>query len=150
LSFGVAGKLNVADSVVRDNAVDGIFLNTASGTIEASLERTRLLGNGTGLSVLSNSKATLKEGVVSGNATGLYAASSASELNVEDSVVSHNAGGGIWGDTSSVVRISNTTIANNTVGLQQSGSGVVESRGGNTIEGNGTDTSGTIGTLPGK
>ena len=51
LSFGVAGKLNVTNSVVRDNAVDGIYLSAGSGALEASIEGSRLLGNGTGLKV---------------------------------------------------------------------------------------------------
>jgi hypothetical protein len=57
---------------------------------------------------------------------------------------------GIWGDTSSTVRISGCTVTSNAVGLLQSGSGVVQSRGGNTIEGNGTDMMGTVGAYPPK
>jgi hypothetical protein len=83
----------------------------------------------------------------------LYASSldaSASKLDVEECAVTHNATAGVVGDSFATVRVSNATITNNTVGLQQSGSGVVESRGGNTIEGNGADTAGTIGAYPPK
>ena len=136
-----AGKLNLVDTVVRDNAMAGISLS--AGT--ASMERSRLTGNGTGLQVLSGAEAAIKESVVAGNGVGLDNAGSM--LDVEDSVVTNNTSAGISG-SAGTTRVSGSTLTNNLVGILQVGSGVVQSRGGNTIEGNGTNTSGTIGSYP--
>jgi hypothetical protein len=51
-----------------------------------------------------------------------------------------------WG-----LRVSNSTVTNNGTGLSQGGpGGVLLSRGNNTVEGNGTDTSRTIGSYTAK
>jgi glucose/arabinose dehydrogenase len=152
VSFTANGRLNVVDSEFRDNASSGISLFNGAGALEASVERSRLLGNGTGLEVLSRSRATVKESLAAGNTAGLFASSSdgsPSELAIEDCTVTHN-GQGVVGGTLATVRISGSTVSHNSLGLWQSGSGVVQSRGGNTIEGNGTDTVGTIGSYPPK
>ena len=51
---------------------------------------------------------------------------------------------------SATVRISDCTIVGNATGVQTSGGGVVLSRGNNTIEGNGANVLGTLGTYAAK
>jgi hypothetical protein len=46
--------------------------------------------------------------------------------------------------------VSNSTVTNNGTGLYQAGPAVLVSRTNNTVEGNGTDTAGTIGTFVAK
>ena len=151
LNFTVAGKLNVSDTTVRDSGTYGIYLN-ASGAIQASFERTRLLGNNYGMWVGSGAKATIRGGLVAGNSIGLYTSSndgSNPELTIDASVVTNNSSQGIssTGAVLATTRVSNSTVTNNGTGLFQSGSGVLVSRTNNTVEGNAPDTSGTIGSF---
>ena len=118
---------------MRDNATLGISLSAG----DVSMERNWLTGNG--------ASAAVKESVVAGNGVGLDNAGTM--LDIEDSVVTNNTIAGVSG-RAGTVRVSGSTVTNNLVGLQQTGSGIVQSRGGNTIEGNGTNTSGTIGSYP--
>jgi hypothetical protein len=154
ISVLAAGKLNVADTTVRDSASAGIYLHASSGTIQASFERVRLLGNYNGLYVDSGANATIKNSLAAGSGnTGLLALSFDalnSELSIEDCVSTNNATG--VGATSfstgfGTVRISTSTITNNLTGLYQASLGVLVSRVNNTVEGNSSDTSGTIGSF---
>ena len=77
------------------------------------------------------------------------------ELNIESCVASSNSVQGVAAHSTStgaaIVRVSNSTISNNAIGMHNFGSpAVLLSRGNNTIEGNGTDTSGTIGSYTAK
>ena len=145
--FGSAGKLNVADTTLRDGS-EGIRLSPASGAIQAELVRVRLLRNdGYALRVLTGAKAAIKDSVVSGNADGLYAGAIGAELNVENCLLSYN-NSGVY-SVAGTIRIASSTVTNNTVGLF-SGGGTLLSRLNNMVEGNSFDTSGTIGTITGK
>jgi hypothetical protein len=71
-------------------------------------------------------------------------------LNIDNCVASFNANAGIAAQSSSTgiatVRLSNSTVTNNAFGLVNFGSpAVLLSRSDNTVEGNATNTSGTIG-----
>jgi hypothetical protein len=48
------------------------------------------------------------------------------------------------------VRVSNSTVTDNQFGLSQTGPAVLLSRGNNTVEGNGANTLGTIGSYTAK
>jgi hypothetical protein len=155
LNFTASGKLNVSDTTVRDNATYGIYLNAPGGAISASFERTRFLGNNYGMWVGSGAKATIKGGVVAGNSIGIYTASNDGtnpETTIEGSAVSNNTSWGVAsvGAVLATTRVSNTTVTNNGTGLYQSGSGALVSRTNNTVEGNSSDTAGTIGTFVAK
>jgi hypothetical protein len=158
LAFGVAGELHVTDSTFRENFY-GVLLSTGSGTLLASLERTRLLGNSTGLSVSSRAKATIKNSLIARNTNGgMYASSgdaANSELDIENCLISHNHNG-VGGNEHvdggyGTIRISRSTVIGNTNnGVQQAYASVVLSRGNNTIEANNIDVSGTMGLIFGK
>lgn len=93
--------------------------------------------------------ATIRDSVVTGSPTGIAGdtcCGGTAQLMVENCLVTHNATG-IRGDgVDSAVRVANSVIVNNSAfGLQQSNSASLLSRGDNTVEGNATDTDGTIG-----
>jgi parallel beta-helix repeat protein len=65
-------------------------------------------------------------------------------LTVSNSVASLNSNSGIYADFSGTVRASNNTVTRNGTGFVQGSTGVFRSRGNNTVDGNTTETSGTI------
>jgi hypothetical protein len=159
ISFGVAGRLHVVDTTLRDNSGNGIYLHATSGAIEAEIERTRLLRNDTGLNLQARATATIRDSLADGNYFGMVATATGdfttnTELTVERCVASNNIFG-IYGASSgflgfATVRVSSSTITNNLVGLAQGGAGSVVSRTNNTIEGNDTDVGGITYTFSAK
>jgi uncharacterized repeat protein (TIGR01451 family) len=135
------GKVYVMDSTLRNNS--GAGMSVSSAFAEASLESTSLLGNGTGLDV-SSGKATVSASVLSGNGNGLVAGGG-SEVSVEKSQLGLNAGVGVLVPASSLstVRLNRCVVSGNGVGLQNDG-GTIAVAGTNAIQGNGTNTTGTM------
>jgi hypothetical protein len=153
IDFFGPGKLFVADTISRNNN-GGINVNFSPGSATVSIDHVRLerISN-TGLNIGLNVKATITNSVVSGSFLGLGAGSAfgmPSELNIENCMVFNNTMGISSNGSLALVRVSNTTVTDNVTGLQQASGGVLLSRGNNTVEGNGTDTSGTIGTYMAK
>ena len=145
-------KLFVSDSVFRGNFI-GISLDSHT---DAAIDRVRLENNGWGLVAGLGARATVRDSVASGNteegflASGMLADSP--EMNLEGCMASDNGAGiaaeGFMGG-SAVARVSRCVVTNNTVGVAQHVGGVVESRGNNTVRGNGTDVSGVVTAIPG-
>jgi hypothetical protein len=150
------GEIYVTNTTVRDSSARGIHLQAASGVIQASLANVQLLDNILGLYVSSNAKAGIKDAVVAGNGIGLNALAGGtgdSELAIETCALSNNSIGAYATSSAGGVGnlwISGSSVTGNTTGLLQGSSGVILSRTNNTIEGNGTDTSGTIGAYAAK
>jgi hypothetical protein len=71
----------------------------------------------------------------------------AAELTIEDSLAANNSNYGIV-VFAGVGRVSNCTVTDNTRGLSRF-DGTLESRGNNTVRGNGMDTVGTITAITG-
>jgi hypothetical protein len=158
VSFNGAGNLEVKDSIIRGSG-DAIYVQPSSGTAVAAIDQVRLELCGNGLVLLERSKGTVRNSVASGSGSGagFYAISTTGapvELNIENCVASNNSDGIHAQSTSTgvaTVRISNSTLTDNMIGLHNFGSpAVLLSRGNNTVEGNGTDTSGTIGSYSAK
>jgi len=87
---------------------------------------------------------------VTHNATGFSAGPNFvahSRLVVSNSVSSSNSSAGIVASANGTVRASNNTVSKNSIGLAQSGNGVFRSAGNNIVDGNTTETSGTITTF---
>ena len=145
-------KLFVSDSVFRGNFI-GVSLD--SHTI-ATIDRVRLENNGWGLVAGLGARATVRDSVASGNTNVGFLASGMfddnPEMNLEGCMASNNGSGiaaeGFSGG-SAVARVSRCIVTNNTVGLAQRLGGAVESRGNNTVRGNGTDVSGVVTPIPG-
>src|SRR5262249_34929791 len=109
----------------------------------AAIERCRLEHGASGLSVAGPSFVTLVESAASGHTSNAIACS-AGELTVDDCLITGNDTG-VSASGGGTIRISDSCVTDNAVGLAQSGGANLLSRLDNTVEGNGTDTSGVIG-----
>jgi hypothetical protein len=139
LSSTSAGKLFVTDSTLRNNVEAGVSLTWG----EASIEGSRLVGNGSGLE-LGSGKATVNGSMFSGNAVGL-SADGVSDVSLDKTQLGSNATAGILLPVSSsaTVRLNRCVVSGNGVGLQNE-NGTIVVTGTNVVKGNGTDTQGTI------
>jgi hypothetical protein len=159
LFFGGPGTLEVKDSTFRGNFF-GINVQPSSGTASAAIDGVRLESNmNIALLVRDGSKVTLSNSVASDNlAVGLIAQSqtgASAELTIESCVATHHGGAAVAAQSLSTgvatVRISNSIVTDNGAGLNNAGSpAVLVSRTNNTVEGNGMDTIGTIGSYSAK
>jgi hypothetical protein len=161
--FNGPGNLEAKDSIMRGGGT-GIFVHPSSGTASAAIDHVRLEDNASiGLLVEDGGKVTVRNSLGSGNAFGAFVAdhttstsSPPTELDIENCVASNNPGVGISAGSQSTVivtvRVSNSTVTDNSNrGLNNNGSpAVLLSRGNNTVEGNGIDTVGTIGSYTAK
>jgi hypothetical protein len=150
-----AVNVNVRNSVIRDNAGDGISTSTTVGTVKATLDNVRLSGNGNGLHAKNNSKVTAKNCVFSNNTSnGVFVdgTSALSVVHVWTSQVSLNGTNGFQAGNAGNTGSSGLTIAQNMID-RNGGFGVTTGTGGavatfsnNSIIGNGTD--GCAGCIP--
>jgi hypothetical protein len=158
LNFTGSGSLVVKDSIIRNNS--HAIVVQPSGTAIATIDHVLIEGTAGGYGVQANdgSQVTVRNTVSSGSVGGFVAQSAgtaAVELNIDNCTAANN-GHGIVASSDSMpfpatVRVSNSTITDNTTGIQTFGAtGAVLSRGNNTVEGNGTNTSGTIGSYTAK
>lgn len=155
LALGVPGrKLFVKDSIFRDNYM-GVSIDAA---VLASVDGSRFEHNTFGLATTVRGRASVRDSVASGNsdagflASG-YGANNVSELNLEGCLAANNGTGvraeGFEG-AAGVVRISSCLVTDNGTGLTVGPSGVIESRGNNTVGGNATNVSGALTPLAGQ
>ena len=143
-------KLNVRNTVIRDNTGDGInAIAAAAGLAKITLANSSLNGNGNGLHAKSGVLVTAEECRFSGNtAAGVFAdntvGSSFAVIRVNRSQIEGNAtgvqagsGGGV---ADSVVELSQNLIDFNTGnGVLVSTGGTVQTFTNNSINGNGTN-----------
>lgn len=136
-----AGAFNVSlnNVSIRKNTIHGInsFL-TGSAAMNLSINNSQLVLNGSvGLNLGSAVKASLKNSVLSSNASGIVANGTA--IGVTSCMISQNTTE-ISAGTGGVVRIAGNTITNNGTGLSLSG-GSILSLSNNLIDGNTTNGS---------
>jgi Right handed beta helix region len=143
-------NLNVRESVIRDNAGEGISLTSSTGQVKAALDHVRVSGNGSnGVRALAGARVVANNCVFSHNAAnGVLAdavgAGTIAHVRVWRSELSVNAqgvGAGKGGNAgTSLVELGQNQINNNTAfGVNLSTGGVVETFSNNSIRGNGTD-----------
>ena len=152
LLFGNVGTLELKDSIARGNGIGVLLVGSAT----VSIDNVRLEGNSFGLQAEDGSKVTVSNSLASNNSTGFDALSHGSDvqLNIEGCVVTNNAFDGIVAESMQMtgvatVRVSNSTVTDNGTGFDNHSS-VLLSRGNNTLEGNSTNTNGTIGSYTAK
>jgi hypothetical protein len=151
IGLGVSGSLSVVGSEFRRSTLAGLSVRASSGTASATVDRSSFTRNFDGISVGAGGAVVVRESIASGNTDAAFAAlasSGSASLDVEDCLVAGNTpGAGIGGNNAgaSVIRVADSVITDNGTGLLQAGGSTVLSRGDNTIEGNGLNTSGTIG-----
>jgi hypothetical protein len=146
-------QLLVADSSVRACNF-GVIVGVGPGAVSAALDRCRLEDCNVGLEVESGGRASIRDSVVSGGVNGIDAftnqPSTSAEVNVDDCLVSNNSGDGLSvgandGTSGGLARVARSTITDNGTGFDQTGAGTLLSHGDNTVEGNGSDDNGVIG-----
>jgi hypothetical protein len=146
--------LEVKDSIMRGNS-EGIRVQPSFETGVATIDRVRLEGNTGfgGLFVLDGSTVVVRNSVASDNQFYGFLAwafdGGPVELNVENCLAFNNVLTGIV-SLGATIRVSNSTVTDNGTGLGNDLGGFLASRGNNTVEANGTDTSGTIGSYTAK
>jgi hypothetical protein len=142
-------NLNVRNSVIRDNTLDGINTTSSSGFVNVTLDRVSLIGNANGLHARSGTKATARASVFSNNSTnGIFvdaASAPLSFVSVWESQISMNGANGVRAGNAGNVGGSGAEIAQNQIdrntsnGVLVSTGGVVNTFSNNDIFGNGTD-----------
>jgi hypothetical protein len=153
-----AATVRIVDSLIRQNYVGVLLDNGATATIAG----TKLLDNGyEGLSVggaMANmvTTAAISDTIVSGSYRGIYTSAidytATARASVTRSTLSNNYYGAIAdiGNGTQVVTLSSNMVTGNTIGLSQAGTtSALRSLGNNTVDQNGSDTSGTITTVSG-
>jgi hypothetical protein len=149
IDFEPTGKseLYVKDSILRDHSAAGIGVQPgAAGSAQVTIEHTRLEGNQNGISVLDNSKVTMRDSVASSNSSnGVLVTSTAAstEVNLEDCLIANNSANGIKasgsGNNKAKVRFSGSTVTANGTGLLSGANGTIDSYGDNNVDGNTTN-----------
>jgi hypothetical protein len=142
-------NLNVRNSVIRDNTLDGINTTSSSGFINVTLDRVSLNGNANGLHARSGSKVTARSCVFSNNTSnGVFVDAAGAQFSFASiwaSQISMNGANGVRAGNAGNVGGSGAEIAQNQIDRNTS-NGVLVSTGGtvntftnNSIFGNGTD-----------
>src|SRR5688572_2795613 len=139
------GLLSVSNTTIRNMLGAGISVTKSflSGTSKVVLNKVQVLNCATGVSLSTNTKATISDSVITGNTTGIFSedldgGATATEVAVDHCVVSKN-GTGFQASTNSTIRVSHTTAMNNTTALA---TGTVLSYGNNQT--GGTAFSGSV------
>jgi len=141
--------LNVRNSVIRDNTLDGINVTSTGGFVTVTLDRVSLNGNANGLHARSGSKVSARDCVFSNNTTnGVFVDAASAPLayaSIWTSHMSMNGGNGVRAGNAGNVGGSGVEISQNSI-VRNTGNGVLVSTGGvvntftnNNIFGNGTD-----------
>jgi hypothetical protein len=149
-------RLSVKGTVVRNSGFAGIFVGSAGGVARAVIEDSWLENDQTGVDARGNSNVLVRGTVAirnsfAGFVSGNNPAGQPARLTVENSVVTQNVTG-IRASASAggtTVVVSNNLITDNTIaGLtNDGGTAAMESRGNNTVRGNGANTSGAAITI---
>jgi hypothetical protein len=160
LGVFATGQLEVKDSILRNN-LNGILIQPAQpGQMQGTIDNVRLeMNGGVGLKVRDGAFITIRNSVASNNSNdaglSVDVSTASAELNVENCGVSYNSTG-IFARTSmqnvvARIRVSNSIVTDNVTGLNIYASpALIQTRGNNTIEGNGNDMVGTIGSYTGR
>jgi len=128
------GLLSVSNTTIRNmlGAGIGVAKSFLSGTTRVVLNGVQVLNCATGVSLSTNTRATIMNSVITGNTTGIFSEDldggvTPTQVGIDHCVVSKN-GTGFQASTNSTMRVSNTTAMNNTTALF---SGTVLSYGNN-------------------
>lgn len=142
-------NLNVRNTVIRDNTLDGINTTSSGGNVNVTLEQVSLIGNGNGLHARSGTRATARSCVFSNNTTnGIFGDAQAAALVnvfVWDSQISGNGGAGVKSGNAGNPGVTGITLNQNQIdrntgpGVSITAPGVINSFGNNSILGNSVD-----------
>ena len=142
LGSGGTSFVSISNAVLTNN---GVGLRVGGGSKVVAMDGVRLEGNGTGLLVLGGAVA-VRESAFVGH-TGAAVSASGGTVEIHRSELLAN-GAGVTTSGTGTARIGRSLVFGNATGLSSIGGGTLQSRGTNVIRGNGTNASGTIGTIP--
>jgi len=130
----------------------GVVGVSLDGRVRAAFDGVTISDSQFGLMSSLGATASIRGSLVTGNGVGLLIDGAiegrTAELNVEDCLITHNDTG-IEVRTAATARLSRSTLTDNTTGIRV-GSGVLETRGNNTIRGNATDVAGALTPIAGE
>lgn len=125
----------VDHTTIRSNNGNGINSFITGGTASITVNESQLANCATGFNLSNNTKATIKNSIVTGNTNGLVAFQA--EMGVTNCTISNNTTG-VLANTGGTIRIHANMITSNTTGLSTTG-GIIASYGNNAIDGNGVN-----------
>lgn len=134
--------LFVSDTVVANNASNGIVVSSGSATVQGALSRVNASGNGVGI-LASGAGVSLAvaDTVASNNGYGIGASSSA--VTVRNLMASANSVGIAADQSTAIVGVAQSTITGNNTGWQATNGAQVQSYGNNNVGGNANDGTAT-------
>jgi hypothetical protein len=146
-------RAGVERSLAADSAGDGFHAtNGARVTIRGSAAVRNNVGFDAHTAVMSPTEMVLDRCLASENVTGIFAGWSGfgdTLLTVSNSASERNTNTGIYAASiKATVRAFGNTITGNLFGMRLGTDGSMRSGGHNFVDGNGTDTSGTITSVP--
>jgi hypothetical protein len=135
------GHLNIRNSVLRNNTLDGVVAGTTAGQVKGVVYNSSMIGNGNGFHAKANSRMAADQSNFSDNTgNGVLADGSVAVIRVSNSSISNNGTNGVNGGSGGIVSINSCDIYNNVgSGALVSGGGEVDTYGNNRIFANGTD-----------
>jgi hypothetical protein len=136
----VTFNVSVTNTRFQNNTGDGIRQGITAGTLNASYDGVRLIGNAKGLEATGGT-ANISNSVIDNNTTNGLVASAGAIMNANNNVVTSN-GTGLSSITGSTVRISLNAVHRNTTGL--SNTATMQTCSNNKVFGNTTDVSGAV------
>ena len=143
-------NLNVRNSVIRDNTLDGINTTSSGGFINVSLDRVQLTGNANGLHARSGTKASARNSVFSNNTTnGIFIDAAQAQfafVSAWECMINNNAANGVRAGNAGNLGGSGAELNQNQIN-RNTANGVLVSTGGavNTFQNNGIFGNGTDG-----
>ena len=144
------GTFFVKDSVFRNMAGTGIAVFPPSASVTGEVDSSRFEFNGAQGIGVGGGHVTVRSSVFSTNGSSGLALNGfsafAAEVNADKCILANNSNAGISVNGGmAVARISNSIVTDNLDGLANFGSGaVLKTWGNNAIDGNGSNTVGTI------
>ncbi len=137
---GTVGRLNIRNSVIRDNTGDAVSAATTAGQVKGTFENCSFLNSGNGVHAQGASRLTADHCQFSGNTSNgaLADAAGVGVLRISHSAIHNNGSNGVSASNGSVITINDCDIHNNT-GNGAAGGAAIETFGNNRIFANGTD-----------
>jgi hypothetical protein len=145
VSAPAAQGLLVKGSVSRNNVTNGILVQVGN-TGPLAVDDSFFERNSVGI-LVAGGRGHVSNTTMTANVVGSSAQSPGAEVTFQRCEVSSNSSDGLVAANDGIVRVAQSTLTRNGTGLNQIGTGVLESFGNNVIRGNTTETSGIIATV---
>jgi hypothetical protein len=157
VSLTNSAQIFIKDTTIKNSSASAVEFYTSAGLLKVSVENSHFDHNGTagsfpGVYVVQKGRVTMRGSTANGN-SGVGFLVGGGDLNLENCEASNNEDGGITAESGSgffgTATVSNSIFTNNiNYGIRQFGNGVFNSLGNNVVRRNGTNTVGTITSIP--